>query len=108
MPLINRIAGIPDHPNQEDFNKIAVTTFWGCLYELAQNQVTQQQIADYFELDAGEQTELQWIIDRYNAQPNATAKAKFVELIHVIFMLAEARVPGYTTNAQIVARINAI
>jgi hypothetical protein len=48
------------------------------------------------------------LINRYNAQPTSAAKASFVELMMVIFSLCEARVPGYTTNADIVARINAI
>jgi hypothetical protein len=59
-------------------------------------------------LDASEQIELDWIVDKYNAQPNATAKAKFVELIRVIMLMAESDAPGYSTNTEIVARINAI
>lgn len=108
MSLVDRLAGIAPSPIPEDFRKLAVSTFWGCLYELAQGQVTKAQMVSYFELDATEEAELDWIIGRYNAQPNATAKAKFVELMHVLFMLAESGVPGYTTNADLVARINAI
>lgn len=108
MALLNRLAGIPEPGYEENPRKLAVSTFWSCLYELAQGKLTQQQIVNYFALDAGEQAELTWLIGRYNAQPNATAKSRFVELMHVIFMLAEAHVPGYTTNADIEARINAI
>ena len=105
MALIDRLAGIGD---PETTAKLAVSTFWALLYEMAKGKVTKTQIENYFQLSAGEKTELQWVIDKYNAQPNATAKASFVELMQVIFMLAESKVPGYATNADIAARINAI
>ena len=105
MALVNRLAGIGD---LETSPKLSVGAFWAHLYELANGFRTQAQIISYFNLDAAEQTELTWLIGRYNAKPNATAKAKFIELINVIFYLAEAKVDGYTTNAAIVARINAI
>lgn len=108
MSLVDRLAGITDEPIPVGFKKLGVSTFWASLYELAQGQVTKAQMVAYFELDPTEEAELDWIIGRYNAQPNATAKAKFVELMQVLFMLAEAGVPGYTTNADLVARINAI
>lgn len=106
MSLIDRIAGLTDPDTGPP--RIAVDLFWAHLYEMAQGQITQQQIITTFELSASEQTELSWLVGKYNAQPNATAKAKFIELMRVIFMMAESRVPGYITNAGIVARINAI
>lgn len=110
MGLLNRIAGIPDSPEQDpaDVKRIPVDFFWAYLYEIAQGQRTQAQLIARFELDAGEQAELSWLVGKYNAQPNANAKAKFVELMRVIFMLCEAGEPGYTTSADIAARINAI
>jgi len=105
MALLDRLAGFGD---RETVGKLAVLTFHAMLQELANGVVTQQQIVSYLNLDAGEQTELQFIIDAYNGQPDATAKEKFIETIRTIFILAEGNVPGYTTNAQIVARINAI
>jgi len=108
MSLVNRLAGIDIDYESPSGQKLSVSAFWAHLYELAKGQRTRQQIIDYFALDAGEIAELDWLIARYNAQPNATAKASFVELIQVVFMMAESRVPGYTTNADIVARLNAI
>lgn len=104
MPLVDRLAGIGD---PETVQKLPVDYFWAHLYELSKGKVTQQAIIDRFVLDADEQIELTWLIGRYNAQPNATAKASFVELIKVIFYMAEGQAPGYTTNAEIVARIQA-
>lgn len=108
MGLLNRLVGIDIDPEDESQSKLSVGAFWAHLYELAKGKRTRQNIIDYFQLNASEVTELDWLIGRYNAQPNATAKADFVELINVIFYMAESRVPGYITNADIQARINAI
>lgn len=105
MALIDRLAGLGD---PETNRKLPIDYFWAHLYEMAKGKITQQAIVDRFELDATEQAELTWLIGRYNAQPNATAKSSFVELIKVIFYMAEGKAPGYATNAEIVARIQAI
>lgn len=106
MALIDRLAGINQDP--ENNQKLSVNAFHAMLYELASGQVTKAQIVAYFSLDATEETELDWIIGKYNAQPTAAAKEKFVELMRVLFILAESQVPGYSTNADLVARINAV
>ena len=105
MAIIDRLAGLGD---PETNRKLPITYFWANLYELAQGKRTKAQIVSLFDLDTNEVGELQWLIDKYNAQPNSTAKAKFVELVNVIFIMAEAGAPGYTTNAELVARFNAI
>ena len=105
MSLLNRIAGIGD---PETVPKLPVHTFWAAMYELSKGKVTQAQIISFFGLDAGEQDELTWLVNKYTGQPTAAKKAEFIELMHVIFMLAEAKVPGYSSNADITARINAI
>ena len=108
MGLVNRLAGIPE-PGQtpEEVRKLEVNTFHASMYELAAGQVTKAQIVSYFGLDAAEQSELDWIISQYNAQPNAAAREKYVELLRVCFIMAEAQVPGYTTNAQLALRLAA-
>lgn len=106
MALLERLGGL-GHP--ETTIKLSIGAFGACLTELALGQVTKAEIITYFGLDATEQTELDWVIARYNAQPDAAAKAKFIDIvINVVFVLAEARFPGYTTNAELQARINAI
>jgi hypothetical protein len=105
MALVERLAGIGD---PETVRKLGVNAFHALLVELANGEVTRQGIIDYFQLDAGEVTELDWLIGRYNAQPTAPAKEKFVELMRTLFVLAEAGVPGYTTNADLSARIGRI
>ncbi|NIQ10490.1 MAG: hypothetical protein GWO08_22320, partial [Gammaproteobacteria bacterium] len=65
----------------EGEGKLAVNTFHAMLRELANAEMTKQDIIDYWSLDAGEQTELDWVIAQYNAQPNAEAKDKFILLM---------------------------
>lgn len=103
MALIDRLAGIG---TGETGGKLSVNAFHASLFEMAQGEVTRAQIVSYFGLDTAEEVELDWIIGKYNAQPNAAAKEKFIELIRVLFILAEEQAPGYTTNADIVARVN--
>jgi hypothetical protein len=108
MSMIDRLAGFVDAGNDETFRRIPVDYFWAHLYELSQGRVTRAQIIARFNLDAAEVVELDWLIGKYNAQPNATAKTKFVELMRVFFIMAEGDAPGYTTNAQLQAKINAL
>ena len=105
MSLLGRLGGFD---TSEQISKLGIDYFWANLYELAQGQRSKAQIVELFNLNTDEANELQWLIDKYNAQPTATAKAKFIELIRVILVMAEADAPGYTTNAEIAARINAI
>lgn len=105
MALVDRLAGLGD---PEVNQKLPVLTFWAMLYELGQGTITKADVVSRFALTADEQVELDWLIGRYNAQPNSTAKARFVDLMQVIFLLAEDAMPGYQTNAQLRARIDAI
>lgn len=105
LGLINRLAGIGTANTNE---KLSVGAFWAHLHELARGFKTQQNIIDYFGLDANEQTELTWLINKYQTQPDAASKAEFLLLMLVIFFMAESKAPGYTTNQDIVDRINAI
>jgi hypothetical protein len=105
MALIDRLAGLGD---PIESRKLPITYFWACLYELSKGKFTRNQIVTLFALDSGEAGELDWLIGKYNALPTAAAKADFIGLINVILIMAEAKAPGYTTNAELVARINAI
>ena len=109
MSLINRLAGLPEtgqDPSQ--VNRIPVEYFHAMLYELAEGEVTRAEIVSEFEIDVTEEAELDFLINAYNSQPNSAAKAKFVELIRIIFLMAEQGHPNYITNANIVARLNRI
>lgn len=104
MGLVNRLAGIGTDVGP---GKLAINTFWGALYELARGEVTVAAIETYFDLDQGEKAELAGIVAKYNALPNADAKRRFVEFVRVMFCLAEARVPGYSTTQDLADKIDA-
>ena len=109
MGLINRLAGIPEEgQSPDDLQKIHVEYFYSMLYELAAGKQSRQNVIDFFSLNVVETTELDWLITKYNALLTDETKAKFVETIRVLFVLAEAGRSGYTTNAELVARINLI
>lgn len=105
MSLVSRLSGVD---LGEDEEKLAVHQFYYCLVELSEGFLTKAEIVSYFSLDAQEESNLDWLISRYNAQPNASAKEKFLLLIHGLFILAEGQVPGYSTTQDLVNRINAI
>ena len=105
MALIDKLGGFQD---PETGDKFSVNAFHASLVELSNGEVTPAQIKSYFGMDAEDQADLDWLIDKYNAQPTAEAKSKFVELMRSLFVLAESGVPGYTTSGDLVARINRI
>lgn len=109
MGLVARIGGIPEPGQQPDeVDKIPLEHFHSNLYALAEGWVTQADIIALFNLTTEDQTDLTWLIGRYNAQPNAAAKAKFVQVIREIFVLTEAGQSGFTTEAELVAIINGL
>ena len=106
MALIDRLAGFSG--GVEDFRRIPLDHFWAHLVEMSQGRVTRQNMIDRFELDASETTELDWLIGKYNAQPTAAAKERFIELTRVFLVMAEGGFPGYATNADLTAKLNAL
>lgn len=97
MALINRLAGV-------DEDKLPVHQFYATLFEFARGEVNQQQVIDYWGLDADEQTELAWLVAQYSA---ATNKQEYLERLHCVLMLAEAGVPGYDSQASLAAKLTA-
>ena len=98
MSLLDRLIGI-EEPT------ISVHSFWAGMVELSLGEITAAQLKTYFDLAGQDATDLDWLIGKYQASAN---KERFLELMHVIFLLAGMDTPGYTTNAEIVARINRI
>lgn len=85
--------------------KVPVHQFWASLYEMAAGEKTKADIMAAFNLQPGtdDETELDFLINKYNASAD---KPKFVESIHVLFMLAEYRLFGYHDKTTITDRIN--
>jgi len=99
MSLIGALSGA------EGVRKLPVHQFWAALVELSLGELTEAQIKTYFEMTPEEQTDFDWLVGKYQA---SQTKERFLELMHVLFMLAEQGTPGYTDEADITARINRI
>lgn len=106
MSLLSRVAGF-NPPGDDTWVRIPREIFMATLYELAAGIVTVAQIKGFWNMDAAEQATLDWLIAKYNAQPDAAAKAKFLQYLGIIFALAEGEIQGYTTEPLVQARINA-
>jgi len=102
--LVDRLGGY----GGEDLERLNPQAFISALAELAQEEITKQEIIDFYQLDAPAVTQLNWLIARYNEQPNATAKQTFIELLGHIMWMARDNFPGYNSNAELSARINRI
>ena len=102
--LIDRLGGY----GAEDLERLNPQAFTSALAELAQGEITKQQVIDFYKLDASAEIQLDWLISRYNAQPNASAKDTFIRLLANIMWMARDNFPGYNANAELAARINRI
>lgn len=105
MSLVSRLAGLGD---PETSRKLPLNTFWAVMHEIRHERIAPAQVIAHYGFDADEQAELGWIMTRYAEQPDAAAKLQFLDYVLAVFMLAEAGFPGYSTEAEIVARINSI
>ncbi len=102
MGLIDRL--ISTFPEGGD-EKIPVHTFYAALGELKDGEVTKAQVVSYFNLDTAAEAELDALIAKYQSVAIAE-REHFMEVVHRILLLARAEVPGYTTKAEINARLS--
>lgn len=98
MSLIDRLTGA-------EMPKIPVHQFWAGMIETSLGEVTVAQFKIYFDITGDDATDFDWLIGKYNASAN---KERFIELMHAVFLLSEKQTPGYTDQADVVARINRI
>ncbi len=98
MALLDRLRGW-------EYPQIPVHQFWASMVEYAKSQITVADIKTYFDMSAEDQDDFDWLIGKYDASSN---KPAFIELMHVIFLLAEIEFPGYDTKALLVTRVNGI
>lgn len=102
--LVDRLGGY----GGDDLDRLNPQAFTAALAELANGEITKQSIIEFYSLDAPAQTQLDWLIARYNAQPTAEAKSKFIVMLSHIMWMARDNYPGYNSNAELAARIGRI
>lgn len=103
--LIERLMGEPGYA------KISVHTFWAANNERIHGRFTRQNVIDVLGLTGQDITDydaLAAIAPSGATTANEIAKGRFLNSVHSIFLLAEVRVPGYATPAEVLAKIQAI
>lgn len=100
--LIERIMGEPGA------EKIRVHVFYALNHQRIEGALTRQNVIDALGLTGADITEydaLAALAPTGTAALNVAQKAMFLESIHSIFILAEERVTGYSTPAQVRAKL---
>ena len=98
MSLVNRLAGLNDE------EQISAHYFYAALLEMHYGEFNRAQIISHFELEPADETGLDALIAKYQGLP-ADRRLEFVNWVHAVFMLAGNRAPGYTTGAELNARL---
>lgn len=100
--LIERIMGEPG------FAKIAVHTFFALNNERIHGRQTRQNVIDALKLSASDIVEYDALVGLAPVGVAALDEAKkghFLNSVHSIFLLAEVRMPGYNTPAQVRSKL---
>lgn len=115
MALIERIMRLKDDgtndPNRRSSDRLSVNTFFSAMQEVIHGRMTAAEFrtgnAIRMTVDASGRSDNQDLNDIVALLPasGTIGRANFAAAIHSIFLLAEARFPGYTTPAQIRAKV---
>ena len=101
MALVERLMGLEEP-------KIPVHIFFAAQSEVIDGAITVGQVKTFLAMDASAQTEYDALVATAPTGTNALAtaqKAIFLGRVHSVFMLAEARISGYATAAQVRTRL---
>lgn len=96
MALVERLMGEPYVTHSQ---KIAVHEFFAAQVEVVGGYLTRTQVKNYYSMDAAAITEYDALVDK--APGTDAAKALWIERVHAVFLLAEERIPGYDTPANV-------
>jgi len=84
---------------------ISVHQFFSAALEILMGNLTPTQVKTVLSMDAGDITDFDAMIANVNAQPDAAAKHRVIDQFHAVFLLAEARVNGYSTPANVRSKL---
>lgn len=100
--LVERLMGI------DGYEKIAVHTFFALNNERIHGRQTRQQVITALNLQGDDITEYDALAALAPSGTTALAEAQkslFLGSVHSVFLLAEERVTGYTTPAEVRAKL---
>lgn len=101
MALLDRVTGYSG-------DKISPHALYGMMRELARGVIDKQYMIDNLDLDAGDETDLDWLIAQYQSRPTAEAKELFLQGLWGIILISEIGFPGYENQAEVVAKITSL
>lgn len=99
MALVERLMHL-----ETGERNIAVHQFFAAVNEVIAGALTGAQVANYLEFSVEDQVDWDALAAQFPTGTTSTAlanKALMVERIHGVFILAEGRVPGYDTPANV-------
>ncbi len=95
------------HPES---GKISIHGFMAALGEYARGEIAQQDIVDFWKLDAGEESELRtFFLDKQDAKAKAGDDTReYASIVHDVLILGEIRFPGYDGEDALASKLKAI
>lgn len=100
MALVERLMAL-------ETPRIHVHTFFAAIHERVGGALTRQQVLDMFALDAAAIVDYDALAALAPSGGSALAEAQrahYINRVHAVFILAESRMPGYTTPAEVRAK----
>ena len=99
MALVERLM----HLDPDETRNVAVHTFFAAVDEILYGNLTQAQVQSYFNMTAEDLVDWNALAAQFPSQ--VANKVVYAEHIHAAFILAEDRVPLYSTPAEVRARL---
>ena len=101
MALVERLMHIP----ADDPANMPVHQFFASLTEMLSGRLTAAQIQNYYAMTAEDLADWDAMAALIPAANQTAARAMWLEHVHAAFILAEGRVPTYSTPAEVRARL---
>jgi hypothetical protein len=99
-----RVPQDTEPPSFEDSSRhITVHQFFAAAFEVAEGPRTRAQMKAFYNMTAEDEVDFDALVDTVSG--NDGARALTLESFHVVFLLAEDRVPNYSTPAEVRSRL---
>lgn len=98
MALIERLMHMDTEPES---SWISVHQFFAGQMEVMMGYLTTSQVKSYYNMDAEDVADYDALVALCPAASKPGERALYIERVHSVFLLAETRVPGYETPANV-------
>ncbi len=99
MALVERLMHLDSDPDRD----IAVHTFFSAMVELAEGEITSAQVKSFLNMTVEDEVDFDALVAL--APASAAERSIYVNRIHAVFVLAEGRIAGYSTPAQVRSKL---